>query len=222
MKESGDIQRILHTVMGLRKSRRQEHDGVGRAYASFQRRLLANVVDTFLLLILLAPVIDYIVTATFGEVTLDMQALQEQARREPDKEQAARLMADVFREARMPERWTLTIMLQVFFFALFTQVFWHFYAATPGKLLLRMRIVDDRSGQPINDFQGMMRFIGYAVSFAPVLLGFLWIGFDRKRQGWHDKLAGTVVVVIPRVKEQVTSGSESADLSNSPAPAKEE
>jgi len=26
------------------------------------------------------------------------------------------------------------------------------------------------------------------------LLGLVWVAFDRRKQGWHDKLAGTVVI----------------------------
>jgi uncharacterized RDD family membrane protein YckC len=27
-----------------------------------------------------------------------------------------------------------------------------------------------------------------------LLLGFIWVGFDQRKQGWHDKLAKTVVI----------------------------
>jgi uncharacterized RDD family membrane protein YckC len=38
------------------------------------------------------------------------------------------------------------------------------------------------------------RFFAYFVSIFPFCFGFLWIAFDRRKQGWHDKLAGTVVI----------------------------
>jgi uncharacterized RDD family membrane protein YckC len=25
-------------------------------------------------------------------------------------------------------------------------------------------------------------------------LGFIWVAFDKRKQGWHDKIAGTVVI----------------------------
>lgn len=236
-------QSALNTAMGL--GWRKQPSGGGMNYASFQRRLLANMADIVLLLIFLVPVIDFIVAATLGEVPLDFNASMAQARQEPNEELAAMKAMETLREARMPERWSLTIALQVFFFALYTQMFWHFYAATPGKLLLGMRILNDRTGQPMKDFQSMFRFAAYFIAMLPAaplflmtygrvplplalflalaaaLLGFLWIGFDRKRQGWHDKLARTVVVVVPRMKkeeESVRSGSESVDRSDSPAP----
>ena len=41
--------------------------------------------------------------------------------------------------------------------------------------------------------QPVVRVLGYIVS-AILMLGFIWIAVDRRRQGFHDKLAGTFVV----------------------------
>lgn len=35
---------------------------------------------------------------------------------------------------------------------------------------------------------------GAIISFAVILLGVIWVAFDRNKQGWHDKMARTVVV----------------------------
>ena len=40
----------------------------------------------------------------------------------------------------------------------------------------------------------MIRYLGYYVSAIPFGLGLLWVAFDPRKQGWHDKMAGTVVV----------------------------
>ncbi len=44
----------------------------------------------------------------------------------------------------------------------------------------------------------MGRYLGYFASTIPLCLGFLWIAFDKRKQGWHDKLAGTVVIRAQR------------------------
>lgn len=72
--------------------------------------------------------------------------------------------------------------------------FWMTYAATPGKMLLDCDIVDARSGGPITLKQALLRYIGYFISAFVLGLGFLWIAWDKRKQGWHDKLAGTVVI----------------------------
>ncbi|HLA48407.1 MAG TPA: RDD family protein, partial [Nitrospinota bacterium] len=42
--------------------------------------------------------------------------------------------------------------------------------------------------------KAFIRYIGYIISEIPLFLGFLWIVFDKDKQGWHDKIAGTFVV----------------------------
>ena len=73
-------------------------------------------------------------------------------------------------------------------------IFWMTRQATPGKMVILAKIVDADSGKPPTTGQIIGRYFAYYVSSIPLGLGFLWIAFDRKKQGWHDKLAGTVVV----------------------------
>ncbi|MIE71811.1 RDD family protein [Salmonella enterica subsp. diarizonae] len=77
---------------------------------------------------------------------------------------------------------------------LLTVVLWRWFQATPGKMALRLRVVDAQSGQAASTGQYIIRYVGYVLSTLPVGLGFLWIAFDNRKQGWHDKLARTVVV----------------------------
>ena len=72
--------------------------------------------------------------------------------------------------------------------------FWTKYLGTPGKMALRLRVLDANTGQAISTPQAIGRYFGYYVSALPLLLGFIWVGIDKKKQGFHDKLAGTVVV----------------------------
>lgn len=72
--------------------------------------------------------------------------------------------------------------------------FWILKQATPGKMALGARIVDARSGNPASTAQLVGRYFAYYLSMLPLFLGFLWVAFDKKKQGWHDKLSGTVVV----------------------------
>lgn len=72
--------------------------------------------------------------------------------------------------------------------------FWRLKNATPGKMAIGAEVIDARSGGPASMGQCIGRYFAYFVSTIPLCLGFAWVGFDRKKQGWHDKLAGTVVV----------------------------
>lgn len=73
-------------------------------------------------------------------------------------------------------------------------LFWHYKSATPGKMAIAARIVDAQTGAPPTIRQSIIRYLGYFVSTIPLFLGLIWVGLDARKQGWHDKLAGTVVV----------------------------
>lgn len=72
--------------------------------------------------------------------------------------------------------------------------FWIVKSATPGKMLFQMRIVDAESLQPVSPARLLVRYLAYFISMLPLGLGFLWVAWDKKKQGWHDKIAGTVIV----------------------------
>ncbi len=72
--------------------------------------------------------------------------------------------------------------------------FWVKYLGTPGKMLLKLQVVDANTGQALSTPQAIGRYLGYYISLIPFMLGFIWVAFDSRKQGFHDKLAGTVVV----------------------------
>ncbi|MEI6610458.1 MAG: RDD family protein, partial [Deltaproteobacteria bacterium] len=84
---------------------------------------------------------------------------------------------------------------------------------TPGKMLLGLQVYC-ADGTEVSFGIAFLRAVGYLVSslLLTIPLGFIWAAFDKKKQSWHDKIAGTVVII----KEQE---NESAGLSISdPAP----
>jgi uncharacterized RDD family membrane protein YckC len=64
---------------------------------------------------------------------------------------------------------------------------------TPGKMLLGLRVIQ-ASGDPMSPGIAFLRWVGYLISGPVLCLGFLWIAFDDKKQGWHDKIAATLVI----------------------------
>ena len=75
-----------------------------------------------------------------------------------------------------------------------TILFWIYKCATPGKIALSVKIVDAKTGNNPTVSQSIIRYVGYCVSLIPFGFGFLCIAWDSKKQGWHDKMAGTVVI----------------------------
>jgi uncharacterized RDD family membrane protein YckC len=69
---------------------------------------------------------------------------------------------------------------------------------TPGKLLLGLRVVDQRTGDlPGFGKMFLREIVGKTLSGLFFGLGYFWAIFDKNAQAWHDKLAGTVVVKRP-------------------------
>jgi uncharacterized RDD family membrane protein YckC len=64
---------------------------------------------------------------------------------------------------------------------------------TPGKMLLGLRVIQ-ASGDPMTPGIAFLRWVGYLISGLVLCLGFLWIAFDGRKQGWHDKIAATLVI----------------------------
>ncbi len=82
---------------------------------------------------------------------------------------------------------------------------------TPGKMLLGLQVIS-ADGTSISFGIAFLRAVGYLVSGALFNLGFIWAAFDKKKQGWHDKMADTVVII----KEQE---NQSAGISIPDQPA---
>jgi uncharacterized RDD family membrane protein YckC len=75
--------------------------------------------------------------------------------------------------------------------------FWTLVGFTPGKALLGLKVVR-KDGAKVSFGRALLRFFAYWISMLPLFLGFLWVIWDSKRQGWHDKIAGTQVLYIPK------------------------
>ena len=73
--------------------------------------------------------------------------------------------------------------------------FWTWRGQTPGKMFLGVKIVKT-DGSPIGIGRAILRYIGYFVSAIILLIGYLMIAWDNRKQGLHDKIAGTCVVEV--------------------------
>ena len=78
--------------------------------------------------------------------------------------------------------------------AIVVLVFWFARGATPGKMAISAEIVDAATLRAPTQGQFIVRYLGYFVSTMGLLLGLIWVGIDARKQGWHDKMASTVVI----------------------------
>ena len=75
-----------------------------------------------------------------------------------------------------------------------TILFWLYKSATPGKMALNMKVVDVDTGEKLSVGQSIGRYFAYIPAMAILMIGIIWVVFDKRKQGWHDKLAKTVVI----------------------------
>ena len=68
------------------------------------------------------------------------------------------------------------------------------FSASPGKMLLSLQVLDLETHEPINPLQCLIRYAGYWLVIMSLGLGLGGIFNGRKPQGWHDRLAHTVVI----------------------------
>jgi uncharacterized RDD family membrane protein YckC len=76
------------------------------------------------------------------------------------------------------------------YFSLFESSAW---SATPGKKALGLIVVDD-GGRRISFLRATGRYFAKILSAVPLLLGFLCVGWNRRKRGLHDVIAGTLVL----------------------------
>jgi uncharacterized RDD family membrane protein YckC len=68
---------------------------------------------------------------------------------------------------------------------------------TPGKMILGVKVISEKTGEPPGVFGAIIReIIGKPISGLVLGLGYFWAFWDAKKQAWHDKIAGTVVVRV--------------------------
>jgi uncharacterized RDD family membrane protein YckC len=74
----------------------------------------------------------------------------------------------------------------------------YFWSSAGGGQTLGMKILGLRvvtaGGAPLTVTGAVIRYVGLLIAFAALLVGVIWIAFDERKQGWHDKIAGTYVV----------------------------
>src|SRR5262252_9218565 len=136
-------------------------------YAGFWLRFGASVIDS----LIVSVVVVIILLAIYGRAYVQLSM------------QGQTMWADILVQGVLP--------------GVAAILFWRYRGATPGKMLLSAKIVDAETLGPPSTGALIGRYFAYIVSMIPLCLGFLWIAFDKRKQGWHDKLAGTVVIRVP-------------------------
>ena len=158
----------------------QVQKGLLGQYAGFFSRLLAFIIDIVILIVM------------FYAVTLIISSLM-------------RLMGYNINECTAltdaPRRQLIAcsigtislLVINISLVPLYFILFWSLSGQTLGKAVMGLRVVRS-SGKRMGLLPAILRYLGYLLCLATFGAGFAWILLDDRRQGWHDKIAGTCVV----------------------------
>jgi len=165
-------------------------------FAGFWRRFVAYMIDGFILSIVLTILgVIAIVAYVTGAMSGNGGSL---IARMTNPEQLSILTLWI---------WAFSMILNILYFT-------YFYGTSgrsPGKILMGLQVVTT-DGKPLTFGIAFLRSVGYLVSSFVFCLGFIWIGIDKKKQGWHDKIARTVVII-----RQPDGNSQGISIPDSPA-----
>ncbi|MFN7038629.1 MAG: RDD family protein [Alphaproteobacteria bacterium] len=172
-------------------------------YASFSARLLASFFDSVIAFIFLTPLFKITSNFFYGtsspKIYLQNFINKAAEKNIPGNELFSYIMSsDDMYDFFITQRNLYNIIYDQLFqlviiLALFT-LFWSRFSTSPGKKLLSLKIVDHKTFRNPSIKQSIIRFLGYFISIIPLGLGIFWIGVNKKKQAWHDKIAGTVVI----------------------------
>jgi uncharacterized RDD family membrane protein YckC len=155
-------------------------DGQNVQYAGFWDRFMAFLVDSIVQALILAPLLWFLLRADLQVAAGDPFALLE-------------TVSDTLSSP-------LGYLINYGFPLLYFVLFWKYKSATPGKFMMDMAVVDADTGGSPSAARLILRYLGYYVNILTCFIGFFWIAVDKRKQGLHDKMANTVVIMVPRPK----------------------
>ena len=157
-------------------------------YVGFWARFVAFLVDSALVLAVIVPLLLALHSpAEWRQLSGSLEEALAKAAQGIPVDTSALVRAAGFSGA-------LDFLVQVALPIAALLAFWKFRKSSPGKMVFGARIADADTGEAPSDGRLLLRFAGYFVSILTLGIGFLWIAIDRRKQGFHDKIANTVVI----------------------------
>ena len=170
-------------------------------YASVSDRFFASGIDLGLLYFIVVPLSIVIFSIFFPEGDIIQQATQMAIAKQPElknhSDQILSYIIDKHPEmfVAIMHQYLAKCVIQISIIGAFVIPFIHYKGATPGKMLVGIKVVDSITQQKISLSQSIIRFLGYIPAAGALGLGILWAAFNKRKRGWHDYLADTVVIL---------------------------
>lgn len=164
----------------------------GVEYAGFWIRAGAYVIDALPFLVI-AVFVTFSVMGELMELIRDVPLPPSGASPNSPEYQAWELALTQRVNVAMGGFYPLAGLFQLASIAYFVG-FWTWRGQTPGMMLFGLRVAREIDGARPGLARSVLRYVGYVLSWIALFIGFIWVAFDSRKQGWHDKIAGTVVV----------------------------
>jgi len=158
----------------------------GWEYAGFWIRAIAWIIDGFILgivttffWVIVVAIVAAIGLGTASSISADGTISNDQA-----------VVLGVGILAAVAFLFLMTLIVTVLYFVLL----WVKRGATIGQSVLGLRVARERDGGPIGWGTAILRYIMLMIGFWIFYLGVIWVAFEPRKRGWHDMVAGTLVV----------------------------
>jgi uncharacterized RDD family membrane protein YckC len=174
-----------------KKSLEFEMNGKKYILATFNRRLFAATVDMIILSLLMLP-FSYIVT--FFSIGKEITKIQFDGQLISSGQDFSSFMDKMYAGGILLPYISIQVTLLTVMLLYFI-LFWSKKGATPGKMLMKCMIIDSTTGNKITVCQSLLRILGYIITPLTLFIGVFMIDLTQKRQGLHDKIASTLVVI---------------------------
>ena len=161
-------------------------------YATFNTRLLAAAVDITIITLIALPVSQWLQGVFYQPINVQLFAAVLSSTM-PNVQMNDAFWA-LIRQEHVVQKIFINNLLQLSLVAFYILPFWFKKHTTPGKALMGIEIRDATTYELMTHKQMVLRFFGYIISGIPLTLGFMWMGFNKKRRCWHDFMAHTIVV----------------------------
>ncbi len=162
-------------------------------YPKFIPRLFAAILDFLLLLLILNPIMSFIrhkvfvyrFKEFFTEYDINASNYQEfmTAVQSPE-------FAKLVTLGELLTCLAIVNIISIVLIGIYFVSFWYYFSLTPGKFIMRMRVVSENNFAKPSIFALIKRYLFYVTA----IVGIWSILFSKKGQALHDKLSKTVVI----------------------------
>ena len=179
--------------------RRKDKIENGYVLASFSTRTFAMTLDMLIILILFAPMLQWVSNNMFPELSTDaaQQKIMGMFHAVGKAELTPQRFIEELNAMGVFQRVVFDHVLQMLIAGAYAVLAWQRWQATPAMWLLRLKVLDAQTYEKPTLKNFIIRYAMMVPSILALTLGFLWIVFDKRNQGWHDKVAGTIVIQKP-------------------------